>query len=151
MTDHFTTYAIPRDQKVRYGAAGDGGYVTVKMPITYDCYISAGVSNEESFTRDFLSKEAHYLTKDHCFGYDGTIEDYPWSYCQNITFRKQNIGDFVLTRQRLCPCEWTSLNPPDIGLRVLHRVCAPVLLTRQRRRCPFARTVRDSAGKELSP
>lgn len=92
MTDHFTTYGVPRDSKVRYGACGDGGYVTVRLPVKYDCYISAGVSNEESFTRDFLSQEASYLPTEQRFAYDGTIQDYPWEFCKDITFRKQNIG-----------------------------------------------------------
>lgn len=43
-------------QKKRYGANGDGGYVLGELDGEYDCYISAGVSDEESFSRDFINK-----------------------------------------------------------------------------------------------
>ena len=44
------------DKKVRYGCNNDGGYVIAELEGEYDCYISAGISNEESFSRDFINK-----------------------------------------------------------------------------------------------
>lgn len=79
------------ENKKRYGVNQDGGYVVGVLPnVRYDCYISCGVANEESFTRDFL-KEHTYLTKQDCFAFDGTIRDYPWQYTREITFVKKNI------------------------------------------------------------
>ena len=43
------------DKKTRCGANCDGGYVFAEIDGEYDCYISAGVSNEESFSRDFIT------------------------------------------------------------------------------------------------
>jgi hypothetical protein len=76
--------------KVRYGSQNDGGYVIGKLSKdAYDCYISAGVSREESFTRDFL-KEYNIPMKD-CYAFDGTIKEYPKKYCEEINFIKKNI------------------------------------------------------------
>ena len=71
----------------------------------YDCYISAGVSNEESFTRDFIARFGGGsgvggvgggggcdLNETNCFAFDGTIEAYPVQYTDKITFFKKNIG-----------------------------------------------------------
>ena len=44
------------DKKFRCGQQSDGGYVVADLNEEYDCYISAGVSDEESFTRDFINK-----------------------------------------------------------------------------------------------
>ncbi len=79
------------DNKIRLGEKSDGGYVIAELdePL-YDCYISAGISNEESFTRDFLQK--YCLDKNDCYGFDGTISDYPYNYTNNITFIKKNIN-----------------------------------------------------------
>lgn len=77
------------DKKTRCGVNSDGGYVFADLPGTYDCYISAGISNEESFSRDFIEK--HKTTNN--FGFDGTIEEYPSEYARDIQFFKKNIGD----------------------------------------------------------
>ena len=60
----------------------------------YDCYISAGVSTEESFTRDFIARFGGGcdLNVSNCFAFDGTIEAYPVQYTDKITFFKKNIG-----------------------------------------------------------
>lgn len=48
------TYAF--SDKFRLGSNQDGGYVIANLKdIKYDCYISAGISNEESFSRDFIN------------------------------------------------------------------------------------------------
>jgi hypothetical protein len=78
------------DQKRRYGSNSDGGYVVAQLD-GYDCYISAGISNEESFSRDFLQDIP--LPQEHCYGFDGTIEAYPYEYTQNVQFIRNNIGD----------------------------------------------------------
>jgi len=84
----FTVYNF--DKKERLGNNCDGGYIIAQLEDSYDCYISAGVSNEESFSRDFINK--YQLDKENCFAFDGTINDYPWNYTTNINFMKKNIG-----------------------------------------------------------
>ena len=77
------------DYKKRYGVNKDGGYVCgIIDNYKYDCYISCGIEKEESFTRDFL-KEHNYLQKKDCYGFDGTIDNYPYEYTQNIQFIKK--------------------------------------------------------------
>lgn len=79
------------DKKIRCGAKQDGGYVFAELDGAYDCYLSAGVSNEESFTRDFLAKYP-LLNESNSFAFDGTIANYPYQYTTNISFIKKNIG-----------------------------------------------------------
>ena len=64
------------DKKIRLGANSDGGYVMGELEGVYDCYISAGISNEESFSRDFINK--YNMNKSNSFGFDGTIKNYPY-------------------------------------------------------------------------
>ena len=80
------------DKKRRLGLNSDGGYVFGELDSVqlYDCYISAGVSSEESFSRDFI--EMHNMNKDNCYAFDGTIDDYPYHYTDKIQFVKKNIG-----------------------------------------------------------
>uniref|UniRef100_A0A6C0D219 Uncharacterized protein n=1 Tax=viral metagenome TaxID=1070528 RepID=A0A6C0D219_9ZZZZ len=80
------------DKKIRYGTYGDGGYVIAELDGGYDCYISAGISDEESFSRDFINK--YNMNKDNSYGFDGTIQDYPYQYTRDITFIKKNINNF---------------------------------------------------------
>lgn len=80
------------DKKIRLGCDNDGGYVIAELGKDYDCYISAGVANEESFSRDFINK--YEMNKKDCFAYDGTIADYPYEYTTNINFEKKNINVF---------------------------------------------------------
>ena len=75
------------DNKIRLGNNGDGGYVIADLGNKYDCYISCGVSNEESFSRDFIKK--YNMNKDNSFAFDGTIEDYPYEFTRDITFIKR--------------------------------------------------------------
>jgi hypothetical protein len=79
--------------KVRLGANSDGGYIISDLGNIYDCYISAGVSNEESFSRDFINK--YNMNKENSFAFDGTIQDYPYDYTENISFIKKNINAFI--------------------------------------------------------
>jgi hypothetical protein len=78
--------------KRRFGAKEDGGYVVAMLDGDYDCYISAGVSNEESFSRDFISTFG--MTKENAFAFDGTINDYPYNYTRDITFIRKNINSY---------------------------------------------------------
>jgi flagellar capping protein FliD len=80
------------DNKSRCGVNCDGGYVIGDIEETYDCYISAGISNEESFTRDFINK--HNMNEYNSFGFDGTIDAYPYNYTNKISFIKKNINSY---------------------------------------------------------
>ncbi len=75
--------------KIRCGANSDGGYVFSHLDGEYDCYISAGVSGEESFSRDFINK--YNMNEYNSFGFDGTINSYPYEYTKKISFIKKNI------------------------------------------------------------
>jgi len=78
------------DNKIRLGVNQDGGYVIADIFSDYDCYISAGIKNEESFSRDFIKK--YNMNKSKCFGFDGTIDTYPYEYTTEINFIKKNIA-----------------------------------------------------------
>jgi len=80
------------DKKCRLGSKNDGGYVIGLCEGNYDCYISADVSNEESFSRDFILK--YDTNKLNSYAFDGTITDYPYKYTDKITFFKKNIDNF---------------------------------------------------------
>ena len=80
------------DKKVRCGVNCDGGYVFAELDGKYDCYISAGISNEESFSRDFINK--YNMNEYNSFGFDGTINNYPYNYTNKISFIKKNINSF---------------------------------------------------------
>jgi len=78
------------DNKLRLGSIGDGGYVIGNLNYSYDAYFSCGVSNEESFSRDFIN--TYEMKIENCFAFDGTIFGYPYSYTEKIIFIKKNIG-----------------------------------------------------------
>lgn len=80
------------DKKIRCGTHADGGYVFAELDGEYDCYISAGISNEESFSRDFINK--YNMDQHNSFGFDGTIDNYPYHYTNKICFYKKNINNF---------------------------------------------------------
>jgi hypothetical protein len=87
------------DKKIRLGVNTDGGYVMGELGgEKYDCYISCGISNEESFSRDFINK--YDMNKENCFGFDGTINDYPYEYTNKISFIRKNIGS--VDNDKLC-------------------------------------------------
>ena len=79
--------------KIRLGINTDGGYVIADLDNVYDCYISAGISNEESFSRDFINK--YNMNEYNSFGFDGTITSYPYSYTNKISFIKKNINGYI--------------------------------------------------------
>jgi hypothetical protein len=86
--EYLTTYHYPR--KLRLGKKGDGGYVIAELPGSYDCYISAGVNDEESFSGDFIRHYKMDFTKNYAF--DGTIQHYPYEYTTDIHFVRKNIA-----------------------------------------------------------
>lgn len=90
--DALRLYAFDKSKKLHIGSQTDGGYVIADLSDSYDCYISAGVSNEESFTRDIIKK--YGFTKDMCYAFDGTIDDYPYEYTREIQFTRKNIGAY---------------------------------------------------------
>ena len=83
-------------KKMRLGDNFDGGYVIGSAEGNYDCYISAGVSNDESFSRDFI--QCYNMNKSNSFAFDGTITNYPYNYTEDITFIKKNINSFYDTK-----------------------------------------------------
>ena len=81
------------DKKCRLGSSCDGGYIHAELDgVLYDCYISAGISTEESFSRDFIHR--YNMNECNSFGFDGTIATYPVQYTTNISFIKKNINSF---------------------------------------------------------
>lgn len=80
------------DDKIRYGNNHDGGYVFGHLEGEYDCYISCGISIEESFSRDFINR--YNMNEYNCFGFDGTVNSYPYDYTNKISFIKKNIASF---------------------------------------------------------
>lgn len=85
-----TTYQF--DTKERLGVNQDGGYVIAVLDGSYDCYVSAGISDEESFSRDFIRRYSMKATD--CYGFDGTIRSYPTQYTTDIAFIRKNINSF---------------------------------------------------------
>ena len=80
------------DNKIRCGINTDGGYVFGHIITDYDCYISAGIGDEESFTRDFINK--YNMNEYNSFCFDGTVQNYPYHYTKKISFIKKNINNF---------------------------------------------------------
>ena len=78
------------DNKFRLGNDIDGGYVLCDLDITYDCFISGGISNNDDFSVDFLNK--YNINKDNCYGIDGTVNNLPDNLIDRMTFIKKNIG-----------------------------------------------------------
>jgi len=81
------------DKKIRLGVNTDGGYVIGELDNPkYDCYISAGIDNEESFSVDFIEK--YNMNEYNSFAFDGTIHNYPYRYTNKISFIKKNINAY---------------------------------------------------------
>jgi len=81
------------DKKIRLGVNTDGGYVIGDLDEpNYDCYISAGIGNEDSFSVDFIEK--YNMNEYNSFAFDGTQENYPYQYTHKIHFIKKNINNY---------------------------------------------------------
>ncbi len=86
--DLFKVYRF--DNKIRLGSNIDGGYVIGHLDIIYDCYITAGIADNDDFTIDFMNK--YNVNPQNCFAFDGTIEKLPTNLIDNVEFIKKNIG-----------------------------------------------------------
>jgi hypothetical protein len=80
---------IQYDNKIRLGNKGDGGYVIANIP-DYDCYISAGVGGDESFSNDLIN---HFNIKES-HGFDGTIDILPINAPEGMNFYRMNISPY---------------------------------------------------------
>jgi hypothetical protein len=88
--DYF--YVYDYNKKIRLGNNSDGGYVIADIyNPNYDCYLSCGVSNEESFSRDFINK--YNMNETNSFAFDASIEKYPTEYTNKIKWYKKFIGN----------------------------------------------------------
>jgi hypothetical protein len=88
--DYFYVYNY--DNKIRLGSKSEGGYVIADINnANYDCYLTCGVSDEESFSRDFINK--YNMNKSNSFAFDASIEKYPTEYTDKITWYKKSIGN----------------------------------------------------------
>ena len=86
------------EKKMRLGSNNDGGYIIADLSGGYDCYISAGVSDEESFSRDFIN--LYKTDYKNSFAFDGTISRYPTQYTRNISFIRKNIAPYSSRKTR---------------------------------------------------
>lgn len=85
--DFLARYKLPDIYtKNRIGKANDGGYV-IADPFKYDCLISAGISDDSSFEREFLRLHSDIP----CFAFDSTIASFPQQQ-DRIMWWKKNIS-----------------------------------------------------------
>jgi len=75
------------DNKIHLGEKRDGGYVIADIG-SYDCYISAGIGDDESFSRDFIEK---YPNVGSYFAFDNTIEKLPDNFPEKMVRILKNI------------------------------------------------------------
>lgn len=87
------------EKKIRNGFKGDGGYVYGDLSTNnnynnlYDCYISCGVSFDDSFSQDFI--KIHNMNSSNSYAFDGSIDNYCYENCENkISFIKKNINSY---------------------------------------------------------
>lgn len=80
---------IQYTNKKRLGNNGDGGYVIADIP-DYDCYISAGVGSDESFSNDIIN----YFDIKQAHGFDGTIDKLPNNSPYTMNFYNLNISHY---------------------------------------------------------
>jgi len=110
--EHLQVYNF--NKKIRCGSLNDGGYVLAELDGAYDCYISAGVSDEESFSRDFINK--YNMNEYNSFAFDGTINNYPYNYTNSISFIKKNINCF--NDDNNCDLSYLTYNYNNIFLKM---------------------------------
>ena len=78
------------DKKNRIGTDFDNGYIIGELDIKYDCYISAGISEDDSFTVEFLNK--YNIDISNCYAFDGTINYFPNNITNLTQCINKNIG-----------------------------------------------------------
>jgi len=72
--EDFIVYESPLEKK-RYGRAGDGGYVGVR--ISSDVLLSGGIGNDISFELDYVeNNHCDAMCYDHQFGNRGSLSDF---------------------------------------------------------------------------
>ena len=86
--DLLTVYHF--QDKIRCGLDIDGGYVIGNLDTVYDCFITAGISENDDFSVDFMNR--YKIHKDNCYAFDGTIENIPVNLRDILTFVNKNIG-----------------------------------------------------------
>jgi hypothetical protein len=89
-SDIFKVYNY--ENKIRLGSNYDNGYVIGDLDKNYDCYISVGISQEDSFTVSFTDR--YNLNINDCWAFDGTINELPLNIKDKIQFVKKNVGSF---------------------------------------------------------
>jgi len=125
------------DKKIRLGQNSDGGYVIADLEGGYDCYLSCGVNDEESFSRDFLTKIS--VPALSAFAFDATIDSYPHTYGSDIFFIKKNIGPLqsgdqtnlkplldkyadIFLKMDIEGWEWKWLNSSEVDLSTIKQI-----------------------------
>jgi len=84
---YLSVFSFPK--KIRLGNNFDGGYVIASDIGNYDCYISAGIGNDESFSNDFL--QLYKVKNTAAFQLD--IETLPKNYPVEMVHYKRNISN----------------------------------------------------------
>lgn len=75
-------------EKIRIGAANDGGYVLPKQSLEQsECLFSYGINNDITFDEDYIQ-----LTNKKVYGYDHTIEDIETKYPELFTWYKKGMS-----------------------------------------------------------
>lgn len=85
--EYLKVYEYPN--KIRFGNTYDGGYVCANLD-NYDAYISVGIGEDESFSRDFINK---YTNIDY-YAFDGTIDKLPFNMPDKLQFINKNINNY---------------------------------------------------------
>ena len=86
--EHLKVYNY--DNKIRIGNEFDGGYVIANID-NYDCYISAGVGDDESFSSNLID----FFKLENCWSFDGTINDLPENFPKKLKFIRKNISSTI--------------------------------------------------------
>ena len=84
---YLTTYSFSK--KIRLGNKHNGGYVIANDIGDYDCYISAGIGNDESFSYDFLQ---NYKVK-NTGAFQLDVVSLPKNYPVEMVHYKRNVSN----------------------------------------------------------
>lgn len=76
-------------KKIRLGNEFDGGYVIADTD-GYDCYISAGIGGDESFSTEFMDK--YNMNSTNSYAFDSTIENLPLNFPPSLNYIPKNIS-----------------------------------------------------------
>ena len=84
--EHLQVYHC--DHKERLGNIGDGGYVTILLPGSYDLYLGCGLNEDTSFDEVFAMRYPDV----YGFAFDGTIPKRPASLPERYAYVPVNVG-----------------------------------------------------------